>query len=692
MKDKSMQTIRPSSIQEYITLISFIAILFFSIALQSTLFPSVDVSWLMEASRRMLAGGTYANDYFENNPPWILYFYAPVILFSKLLSINIILSARIYFYILACISLWVSYVIIKKIVLSKNDFTGTLLIALLAFVFLIFPLSDLGQREHLLLVLTTPYFLMMALRLQGKNLNPYLVIFVGTLAGSVFILKPYFLIPLFFAEVYYIIQKRNFFACVRLEIAPILFLLLIYTFIVLFRHPDYLTLVIPFSLRVCYVGSSRPIAVLATNPFVSICFLTFLLFIATYEINRYKQLTQMMLLATTGFLFSYFTQRVDYSYRIYPACSMAICLSALLFYFYATSLNTKNYVHIAMVFFIAIIIMYSLPSCYNSMVFNPVILYFSSFVLLVSMGSCLYVKTSIKKTGYYIFFGILIILFFYVPIYISYIHYRISQQLQPIYYSLVNYINEHAADSSIYFFSTNLSNSYPILYYTNNSTSASRFSGFWMLSGLIKNSYLNSDLIQNKQQISDEHFLMKMVTDDINKKKPQLIFVDTLENKPMLFYDQKIGLLSYKKKYITFDFLTYFKKHTEFNAIFKQYKYKTTIHEETQSRIYPSLYKLKLSYLQPPNNDTMQLNSIYLYVTKNGILKATLKDNLGNINEVDIAMGKNGMPKNQLQSIKENLFIPGAKLTPQNKEAIYFWLSKQRFTYTVYRFDIYEKL
>jgi hypothetical protein len=45
---------------------------------------SWDVSWLLEVTKRWLNGGTYGKDFFENNPPLILYLYAPAVLGAKL--------------------------------------------------------------------------------------------------------------------------------------------------------------------------------------------------------------------------------------------------------------------------------------------------------------------------------------------------------------------------------------------------------------------------------------------------------------------------------------------------------------------------------------------------------------------------------------------------------------------------------
>src|SRR5688500_14785421 len=92
----------------------FIAILFIIYILawfeQNAMIFSWDVSWLAEASRRLLAGGNYTNDFFENNPPLILYLYAPAVLLSQWLDIHIITAMRMYMYVIASLSLYLCYI------------------------------------------------------------------------------------------------------------------------------------------------------------------------------------------------------------------------------------------------------------------------------------------------------------------------------------------------------------------------------------------------------------------------------------------------------------------------------------------------------------------------------------------------------------------------------------------------------
>src|SRR6185437_2828635 len=48
-----------------------------------------DVASLLYDTKLLLMGGTYVKDFFETNPPMVLYLYAPVILIEKLTSLDL---------------------------------------------------------------------------------------------------------------------------------------------------------------------------------------------------------------------------------------------------------------------------------------------------------------------------------------------------------------------------------------------------------------------------------------------------------------------------------------------------------------------------------------------------------------------------------------------------------------------------
>src|SRR5579872_5799385 len=133
-----------------------IAIYFLSWFVQSSLLLNSDVSWLMLAAKRMLSGGIYKDNFFEINPPMILYLYTPAVLLKKILQINTDLAIKIYFFTVASVSFLMCLFLAKKIFNEKDTLISAVFLISITVLFLFFPLFEFGQREHFLIILTLP--------------------------------------------------------------------------------------------------------------------------------------------------------------------------------------------------------------------------------------------------------------------------------------------------------------------------------------------------------------------------------------------------------------------------------------------------------------------------------------------------------------------------------------------------------
>ena len=138
----------------------------------------------------------------------------------------------------------------------------------------------------------------------------------------------------------------------------------------------------------------------------------------------------------------------------------------------------------------------------------------------------------------------------------------------------------------MYFFTTEIEHVFPIVSYTH-ATSSSRFSHFWMLAGMIKKAQLTGKMSPDKD------FLIELLSADIQKEAPRLIFVDSSRKKhKFLFY--VIQEFQPLKSYFEFDYLKYFSSNQTFRKAWGSYRYLTTIkespefHENILKKLYPS--------------------------------------------------------------------------------------------------------
>lgn len=601
---------------------------------------SGDVAWLLEASKRLLAGGNYLNDFFENNPPWVLYLYLPPVILAKYTPIHVISAFHLFVFLLIISSLVICYRLLQ-IIFRGNDIISTrLLLVALAFTFLLMPLREFGQREHLLFVLTMPYLLLVAARLHGFVCDYRLALLIGVFAGCAFLLKPYFIPTWLLVESYLCVKQRSVAASFRTETLTICVMGLVYAVLILVRHMDYLTQVVPFALHWCGLSDNEVWAAVFTAPLIFYSIFVLLLFyIVSYYQDSYRSFATVLLLGLIGFLFAYFIQHKSWYYHRLPAISMAFVIYILLFnmLIYKKHLSdSKTLMLLPLLFCVAIEQFLENQPYFVYTVLHHRILYFFTFALGLLVVCYLLVdregkKISIKtwfKICFYI--GITYFVFYLLTRHILWNIFNLSAAMiglvialgiiypgtlrqkgvcvlytgllgimmsavffQVLFYydfysmrknsfqEVAKFIEQHASGGGVYFFSTGLE-VFPIVTYAKID-SASRFSYLWALGGLVKQSYLPTGALQKQQQIVDRNYFIDMISEDIKLKQPKLVFVDVKQNKNNLYFiDSKNNWLDriLASRYIDFDYLHFFSTNNNFREVWRSYRYLATIQEK----------------------------------------------------------------------------------------------------------------
>ncbi|EKD91783.1 MAG: putative membrane spanning protein, partial [uncultured bacterium] len=293
----------------------FISALLYFLAwiIQSQMLIKGDVSWQMHLARSVLNGGNYIKDFFEINPPLSIFLYMPEIFIEKILFVSHIIGLRIYMFLCATGSLLICYVLIKKLFVQYDTKIAFIFLLSLIFIDLILPLNEFGQRENLLVILTMPYFLLAACRVNKIKINLFFAIFIGLLAALGFGLKPFFLIAFILVEGY-VAFKTNIKNMFRPENMGIVLFLLLYFFVILLFFTSYLTVVTPVALRFYYQLFSKPIKICLLLLPVYFCFFTFIFYYIQHKKNAYDALSSVLALALLGFFIAYLIQRIPWYY------------------------------------------------------------------------------------------------------------------------------------------------------------------------------------------------------------------------------------------------------------------------------------------------------------------------------------------------------------------------------------------
>lgn len=586
--------------------------------IQSRLLLNSDVSWLTLAARRLLGGGTYTHDYFEINPPMAVYLYIPIAILSHLVHLSTAVVLRWYIFILSALSLYLCTRLLDKIFLKTQTSIVSLLLFVLAVLFLIAPLSDFGQREHFLVILSAPYFLIVAARLQGKQPGTGLPIIIGILAGLGFIIKPYFLIALFLIELYYAWRMSYFLAWIRVEVNIILGIIITYWVIIWIKHSDYLLTVIPVATHLYYQKYGLPLKTMVLSEEAFFCYLSFIFYGIRYQKSAFQHLSTVLMLATIGFLLAYFMQQTRWSYHIYPMLTTSILqfslLLGLLFKqktikkqeylsiglfvifivsFFTTSMSylwviTRLYPMIFFYFFMLLAVLVLLLAFQlkkiRLFVFLPlglvtsviffqylgITIWYTSQLLLATLMlllliSLLVPSSAASKKGKFLLLSLTMFSIFFYPLYAFVYLYDYNIAYKNLFYHLLMTMSDYKGQS-IAIFSNSAEFAFPTID-IEHQVFASRFGclGWLPLKELsAQHGYQHYPQVY-QQHKAEMDYLVGAVAADLVRYKPQYIFIDvrkkSTNSRGQYFGNEQIN------------YLKFFSLNSQFQSAWKPYHY-----------------------------------------------------------------------------------------------------------------------
>lgn len=575
--------------------------------IQSRLLISWDVSWLLQVSHRLLDGGQYGRDFFEINPPLILYLYAPVVILSKFLSAQSFILFRAYIFILATGSLFLSYQLLRKNIPSADRKILFLLLVMLGMAYLLLPLYELGQREHLLILGITPYVLLMGMRMRGEHCSSKFAYCIGVVAGVGFALKPFFLLTWLSLEVYAQLQTKRSLKIVRPETIALASVLLLYGLVILFFHKAYLIEVIPRVSQFYYQGIASPWFDRIVFAPAIFCFLSLIFFVATYTKNTQKVLSTLFAIVVVCQLGLYFAQGTLWYYHILPAFVYALLLLMLAILPMASwKDDTAYWISAGLGLLMLCFLWNKTSSLWTSLVLEPIS--FFSFLAMISLSCLYYTKQSFTAvmrdgailviclaicywfaqitggTSWYRWEFLLTILLFVLFLclysirsehknFVVFVALTVLAFAFPGYYALkvfssslyfakqeqtlISFLKTHAQNKPVYFFSTVSLTGFPAADYAHAKTFTRTAALGWLPAWINKGNH-------STYSIEAKTYFTNMVLEDLQKAPPAWLFVDANRDKPYL-------------QAAHFDYLEFFSENPKFKKLLSEYQYKTTL-------------------------------------------------------------------------------------------------------------------
>lgn len=498
-----------------------VAIIFgIAIYIQSNIFLSWDVGWHLLDTQRLLHGGNYFKDFFDINPPMIFYLLIPPVELHQLTGWSVVVSLRIYIFLIAALSLITCYTFGRRIFSQQESFTHGIFILSLAMIYVIFPAYEFGQRDPFILLLIVPYFLSVATQAKQQKVGTYLSIWVGILAGLGISFNLQFLIIFIALEIFLIIRHKSFAVFIRPESLTIVCIVILYLLSIMIFFPLYIMEILPLVFFL-YVGTFNfSWQSLLTNPAFLSWVAATVFFVLFWKKHSQKPLLIVLYIATTGFLTTFLTTRKIWFYHMLACLAISSLLLAI---FLANSITklilkadgTKSFFWVTIV---KIIILYTILICL------PIVTVVN--VSYVSIKTKSDPNTAINRLIHFVKF---------------------------------NTKKQHA----IFVFSTTVTPGGILIHYADINL-GSRFAGFWMLPGILQRLKEQLALPLQLMLKKSQQFLNDAVVADFNRYQPKLVLVDVAKRK-YYFPD------------VDFDYISYFSQDPRFKEIWQHYKYVTRI-------------------------------------------------------------------------------------------------------------------
>jgi hypothetical protein len=491
-------------------LFGLMAIYIAAYMIQSHIYINWDVSWLSYLAAELFNHGVNKENFFEVNTPMSIYIYLPAILLQKVFILDRITAIRISIFLLAMLSMGLCFLLMKS--LSKNQTTTKILILILAFVFLILPINQFGEREHIFLLMIMPYLFLAA---KPRETNSLLRSFIGVLAAIGFSIKPHFIILFAFVEFYLMIQKKSLITWARPEALTIILFSVGYFISIFLLQPDYFNQVLPLAMQYYYPGSRTPFSFFFSDSLFLFCISAAIIYFFQRK-NNYQTFGMILLLALVGSLCAYILQAITTYYRLYPAVGLSLLLLSVLICSYQATESNSSYPEILQTF-AALLIVFFIPTY--------------SIFLIVSNSFL------VKKQG--------------------------------LVSNMITYMNKQNTTGTCYFMST--SPPFPAINYINRQAICSTViyaQPYWILSGIItktKNTKTAEKILEQ-----DKIAFIHSMANTFIKNPPDFVFVD--KNILIHFMYQPFDYI----KYFSTDslFLSVWKNYFYLNSIenFNVYK------------------------------------------------------------------------------------------------------------------------
>ncbi len=310
-----------------------------------------DQSWCIYAANQVLHGVQLDGPtLIESNPPFIVWFSCLSVLLGQFLHIGILNGFRLFFDILATISIAWSTSLFKRMKGSLFSVLGFAFLQI-AVAFLLIRKDSLGQREHMLVLLMVPYLVLAGSRLERKPLSMSMFesILIGIAAAVSVALKPQHIVDVVLIEALLMIRFRSIRTGATPTVAAFTLGIIAYLGAVLAFGRAWLSNILPL-LNLGYWGLNHPYLTILreSRPILAGLLLSAAVILFFRRRMRFPGVIAALALAAAGSFIAYIQQHKGWSYQLIPAglfvfLCLGIAALGLIEYWLDSSAESRTY-------------------------------------------------------------------------------------------------------------------------------------------------------------------------------------------------------------------------------------------------------------------------------------------------------------------------------------------------------------
>lgn len=277
-----------------------------------------DTAWYLYVAHGLLEGGELYRDFVEVNPPLAMWLTVPVVMLSRATGIAPIETLYGVFFAITAMSLLLAWRYLAMI-RELPVWTAGFVLFPLAAAFLFMPGSSFGQREHLLVLLFLPWFMLRAARSNGAQVSAIESVFVGLLAAAAICLKPHAILAPLAIETLLLWRSRSLRAVFPPENLAAVVFAAAYGAAIVVWTPLFMAEMLPFGVAAYVPYYGLDAAEIMQRGALPASVLAIALALICTARGPMRNLAILAFAAGVGFLAAYFFQAKGFNYQIMPA-------------------------------------------------------------------------------------------------------------------------------------------------------------------------------------------------------------------------------------------------------------------------------------------------------------------------------------------------------------------------------------